>query len=165
MLLVAATAVGIVGTRNCDAQMRATQIDRRHPASAIALASPILMAGAIALLASRLLPPRPPRGEIFRQPGFTANWVALLVATMNVIGMFSLNPDRLSSLDEFIKMFDYGFFWPSSGQTGGGVLIAWITLASAGCWKAEPSWIDRSGRLLGVVWITAFVANRFAWLW
>jgi hypothetical protein len=70
----------------------------------------------------------------------------------------------LISFDTLIRCFDYAYFWPTSGQIGMGVLIAWITLALTGCWRAEPSWIDRSGRVLDIVWIVTVVADRFAWL-
>ena len=32
------------------------------------------------------------------------------------------------------------------------VVVAWLALALSTKWKAEPSWIDRSGRLLGLLW-------------
>ncbi len=163
MLLVAATGLGIVGTRNCDRQMRLTQIDRRHPVNLIVLASPLFMSGSLALLVARLLPPRPRRSDVFRQPGFTASWVTALFIGIHTLTMFMLNPDKLSNL-EFIQCFDYGYFWRASAESGGGVLVAWMTLALAGCWRAEPNWIDRSGRVLGAVWITAFAADRFNWL-
>ena len=78
--------------------------------------------------------------------------------------MFLLNPNKLSSSDEFVTIFNYAYFWPTVSESGGGVLVAWMTLALAGCWRADPSWIDRSGRVLGFVYITAFLANRISWL-
>jgi hypothetical protein len=52
----------------------------------------------------------------------------------------------------------------TTGRIGFAVVIARATLALAGCWRSEPTWIDRSGRALGVVWILAFIADRLAWL-
>jgi hypothetical protein len=48
------------------------------------------------------------------------------------------------------------------GQTtplylGLAVLASWLTLRAGGWWRAEPSWIDRLGRALGVLWIAEAV--------
>jgi hypothetical protein len=164
MLIVAATALGIVGTRQCDEQMRLLQIDRRNLANWFTLASPLLLSLSLALTAARLLPPRPRFLEVFQQPGLVANWITCLIAGFNAITMFSMNMDKLSSVDGIVKLFRFAFFWPTASDAGGGVLIAWMTLAMAGCWRAEPSWIDRSGRVLGVVSIISFLANKFSWM-
>ena len=166
MLLIAAVAIGIVGIRNCDSQMRAIQIDRRNLVNWFVLPSPLLMSFAVAITAAGLLPPRSRLSELCRRPGFTACWVTTLVMVIDAVVMLAMNPDGLTSFDRFIAYFNYGYFWPTTGQIGFGVLIAWTTLALAGCWRSDASWIDRAGRILGVVWIIAFVADRFAWfLW
>ena len=36
---------------------------------------------------------------------------------------------------------------------GFAVVVAWSTQRLLGCWRAEPSWVDRLGRLVGVGWI------------
>jgi hypothetical protein len=41
---------------------------------------------------------------------------------------------------------------------GYSVGAVWLLLVLSGRWRAERSWIDRLGRLLGVVWIAAAVA-------
>ena len=164
MLLIAAVAIGIVGIRNCDSEMRAMQIDRRNLVNCIVLLSPLLMSFATALMAAGLLPPRSRMPELCQRPGFTASWVATLVMIIDAAVMLAMNPDKLTSFDAFIRCFGFSYFWPTAGRIGFGVLIAWTTLALAGCWRPEPSWIDRSGRVLGFVWIIAFVADRFAWL-
>jgi len=164
MLLIAAVAIGIVGIRNCDSQMRAMQIDRRNLVSWFVLLSPWLMSLAVSLMAAGLLPPRSRLSELCRQLGFTACWVTTLVMAIDAVCMFAMNPDSLTNFDKLIRCFSYVYFWQTTGQVGFGVLIAWTTLAFAGCWRSEPSWIDRMGRVLGVVWIIAFVADRFAWL-
>jgi len=40
---------------------------------------------------------------------------------------------------------------------GYGVGAVWLLLAVSGRWRAERSWIDRLGRVLGVVWIAATI--------
>jgi hypothetical protein len=39
--------------------------------------------------------------------------------------------------------------------TGFAVIGSWATLFLGGHWRAEPTWIDRVGRLLGAYWISA----------
>ncbi len=33
------------------------------------------------------------------------------------------------------------------------VLVSWVTLLARRRWRADPSWVDRFGRALGVYWI------------
>lgn len=40
---------------------------------------------------------------------------------------------------------------------GAAVLGAWSLMAASGRWKTQPSWIDRAGRVLGLVWIGLFL--------
>ena len=35
----------------------------------------------------------------------------------------------------------------------GSVVVAWSALVLSGRWCAEPTWIDRAGRALGLGWI------------
>jgi hypothetical protein len=163
MLLIAAVAIGIVGMRNCDTEMRVMQIDRRHIVNWIVLPSPLLMSLATTLMLAGLLPPRSPLHDLCRRPGFTACWVTTLVMTIGAVVMLVTNPVKITSFDGLIRCFSFGYFWPTTGRIGIGVLIAWTTLALTGCWRPEPSWIDRAGRVLGVAWIIAFVAGEFAW--
>ena len=153
-------AIGIVGIRNCDAEMRLVQVDRWVLVNWIVLPSPLLVSLAVVLMVAGLLPPRGPRMKICRQPGFVACWVTTLVMAIDAVDMLVMNLDYHSRLEEFLLCFNFGYFWPTTGHIGFGVLIAWTTLALAGCWRPDTSWIDRSGRVLGVVWIIAFVADR-----
>jgi hypothetical protein len=134
MLIIAATAIGIVGIRNCDSQMREIQIDRRNLVNWLVLASPMLMSLTLALTIARLLPPRPLLLESFRQPGHVANLVTSLIIGFTTIRMFSMNFEKFTHIDIIIKLFNYGYYWPTVSDNGGGVLVAWLTLAMAGCW-------------------------------
>ena len=33
------------------------------------------------------------------------------------------------------------------------VILSWIMLRAKRSWRSEPSWIDRMGRSLGIVWV------------
>ena len=48
------------------------------------------------------------------------------------------------------------FFFTPFGSVGLAVVLVWITLWLSGGWRSEPSWIDRSGRFLGLFWIVAY---------
>jgi hypothetical protein len=45
-----------------------------------------------------------------------------------------------------------------SAPCGFTVAVIWLLLALTGRWRPERSWIDRLGRLLGVVWIACAIA-------
>lgn len=100
------------------------------------------------LILVRLRRPRPGRRGLMRQPGFVACTAAM--ATIAFGWLFGL------SLYLF-RTPGWGY-WPfqqlcavSMGMTAWGVVGAWLILAITGRWKAEPGWIDRTGRLLGVI--------------
>ena len=40
-----------------------------------------------------------------------------------------------------------------------GTLLAWFFLTATRRWAAEPSWIDRLGRILGALWMVSFPAH------
>ena len=99
---------------------------------------PFLVCGTIALLVMRLREPRPPWGGLVKQPGF---WgcVAPLAAICVLIG------------------------WPQYGVdvhravVGASVVVAWLALAISRRWRAEASWIDRAGRVVGVLWLATVI--------
>jgi hypothetical protein len=59
-----------------------------------------------------------------------------------------------------LRRFALGDFFPFDdgwlillSYTGWAVCAAWTVLWLAGVWRAERSWIDRTGRVLGVYWV------------
>jgi hypothetical protein len=115
---------------------------------------------AFALIVVRAIRPRPRWRAVFRQPGTSA--CLAILAHMLMIFLFSLR----------YNMSRHGIgSWPprlefsmSDNRFGGAwVVVAWTTLALARAWRPEPSWIDRSGRVLGVVAILHWL--RWALIW
>jgi hypothetical protein len=58
------------------------------------------------------------------------------------------------------KAFEAGVFWWVFGpiydlafRAGLAVLSGWLTLALTGRWRSAAGWLDRSGRVLGWVWV------------
>ncbi len=52
---------------------------------------------------------------------------------------------------------------PMEEIVGAAVLGAWSAMAASGRWKSQPSWIDRTGRVLGVIWIALFLVYLYAY--
>jgi uncharacterized paraquat-inducible protein A len=100
-----------------------------------------LFAYTFTLLALRLLSPRPPVADLVRQPGLWASGgVVLGAASMLTLHYFQ------------------PVIFPAS------VALAWLGLALSGRWRAERSWIDRSGRIVGACWLALLPpCAYFAW--
>jgi hypothetical protein len=49
--------------------------------------------------------------------------------------------------------FDTDHFLNTMAMIGVAVASSWLLLLVSGRWRPEPSWIDRSGRVLGWIWI------------
>ena len=39
------------------------------------------------------------------------------------------------------------------------VLASWVTLVAGRRWRPEPSWVDRLGRALGLLWVLLGLAS------
>ncbi|HWE35986.1 MAG TPA: hypothetical protein VG406_05380 [Isosphaeraceae bacterium] len=104
-----------------------------------------------AMLAIRLRAPRPPLRRLARQPGAVACAVATMATA--IVAMHCL---ILTLLNQKYSNYQMNFV-PLALDVGWAVSGAWATLLLAGRWRPEPSWIDRGGRCLGLVWILMVV--------
>jgi hypothetical protein len=111
--------------------------------------SPIPAAWTLAVLALRLRHPRPIRRRLMREPGMTAGCAAAgaiaLGAVHYLLDRVSLSLRHSGRGDSFELM---------SLWAGIAVGAAWLCLGLSGRWTSEPSWLDRSGRLLGLYWVS-----------
>ena len=127
----------------------------------------------LTLLVVRILPPRPRRVRLMRQPGWVACLAASLASVLAVIFEWSGQMIHDSRQEGFIS-FSVDGMLPNSRDTswfttvalvgGIAVLISWFFLALGGRWRGEASWIDRAGRLCGVVWLlllAGYLARNF----
>lgn len=121
----------------------------------LVVALPHLVAWTFALVAIRLRAPRPGFRRLARQPGFVACGAAapaaLLCAGSGLGFLVSGSRFRVGPAS----------FIGYTPELCFSVVGAWLALAASGRWKAEPSWIDRTGRAIGVLWI---VSNVLHWI-
>jgi hypothetical protein len=120
----------------------------------VMLSVPLLATLSVAVIAIRLIPPRPRRRRLMRQPG-TAAAFAVVVALVG-IGLFH-GLTRLADIRNRLLLA-----WSSSWVVtcapvfvGLSIVSAWSTLLGARQWRPEPSWIDRLGRFVAATWILA----------
>lgn len=119
-------------------------------------ASLLLLSWAVSLLICRACPPRPSLRRLTCQPGSVACLAAVAAALIPLVARpFGLVAATL--LDRPAHLRGSGFRWDHHAwllyYNGVTVAVAWIILALGRRWRAEPSWIDRAGRLVGFAWI------------
>lgn len=95
------------------------------------------------MLLMRLRRPRPPWSDLRRQPGFLACALLSLFLAMLFLEMLPLS---------FLGPPPRRLFMTVPWLVSASVPIAWVVLALRGSWKPEPHWLDRLGRVVGVVW-------------
>jgi hypothetical protein len=122
---------------------------------------PALISLAASLLVSRLIPPRPRWRACFRQPGTWAS-LAILSQLLYLVLAVSWHP-RLRTAFVTVYLWNFNQYLYANRVAGGWVAVAWATLALSRSWRAEPSWIDRTGRILGVCAIVLWVASALIW--
>jgi hypothetical protein len=119
----------------------------------------------------RLRRPRPGRVRLIFQPGMAAACAVGTACVFEFVGLlFHFAPLLLRQI---------GFDWTALRggpplvsvsafnnvvfalplQCGYGIAVIWFVLWLSGLWRAEKSWIDRFGRVLGVLWITISVIS------
>ena len=156
MILVAAAAVGALGYRVNDATMTERGFNRDEVAAVWAMLSgPMLAALTAGLIVARLLPPRPARRELFRQPGFAAGCIALVLTARRFLEYYAI--DRLIEFDDWFLAMEWV---DAMEEVSLGVLTSWLALALAGSLRAERGWIDRASRAVAVIWMIAGIGVR-----
>lgn len=152
MILVAAIALGAMGVRSrlnvwSDQQTNCWGAGG-YTIGIVILIGPVLAALTAGFAVIRLLPPRPSRVELFRQPGFVAAFMAFGSTVLQLV--------RMSLINKLLHNTGWSpnDVWVSAIAKGGlGILAAWSALVLAGAWQGERSWVDRSLRLIAVIWL------------
>lgn len=94
-----------------------------------------------------------------RQPGMLAglsSCSAIAVLVLSLLVVVSTAEGRWANRDDWLP----NDWITTEGARYGGlaVLASWTTLLLARRWHAEPGWVDRLGRVIGTLWITAGLA-------
>jgi hypothetical protein len=171
MILVAAVAAGLWVNRSDGHMLLGWRWNSYDETTGdLQRAVPHLVALTIAFVGMRMRRPRPAIRRIAREPGaaacITASAALLVVATW--VGMAAAAGRHV----QFMQMVTYlanGIGHGMGGEishlpdgrlftiygdcVGFAVLGAWLFLLFSGCWRPEPTWIDRLGRALGALWI------------
>jgi len=125
----------------------------------ILLTLPFFAMWTLALIPIRLRFPRPRLRRLARQPGMRAT-CAVGMAFFFLVVQFGILLFVFSPHVNYPIWGDVAFLMYSVVPTipGLAVLLSWMTLFLFGRWRAEPSWVDRLGRVLGAYWIAVAVA-------
>lgn len=111
--------------------------------------------GMAAMIAIRLRRPRPSRLRLSYQPGFVA-CVAVMASLIPGLAWYASIRHRPG----FQRSWAFDQVWYCVTEwSNTAVLGAWIALILARRWRPEPSWIDRTGRVLGFFWIGLLVLS------
>ncbi len=106
----------------------------------------------VAALALHLRQPRDRWRRVCRRPGMAA---CLAATSPLVIGMALVGCARLGKSD-FTANLLLGYGLPL--MAGGAVAAEWSLLVLNGRWRPSPSWLDRLGRLVGLLWLVSIAA-------
>jgi hypothetical protein len=114
------------------------------------------------LVAARMIPLRPRWRVVFRQPGTVAS-LAILAHMLFVVLSFSWNVYLRPIIGLAYYVPHFNTYLTANWECGAWVGVAWATLTLSGTWRPEPSWIDRTGRLLGVFAILFWIGMGLIW--
>jgi hypothetical protein len=176
MALVAATAIGLGLARgmrdelwsqtNMSVAVGSVGAILLAVARWMVLGLPLVMAWTVALLLLGLRRPRPRLGDRIHRPGTTACGAATLAMALGAANLTALMAVVRASVtitqkDNWIVECMVEGLLQGIGidvsMPGVAVTVAWATLALGGHWKPAQHWLERVGRLLGVVWIAFMV--------
>ena len=124
--------------------------------------APFLVSTTVAVFIFRLRTPRPAWRRLRRQPGWVACASALAASLWFLAETFGRGLIRDTMNQRVFIMSDSLAvqLGVTLRDTGLAVAAVWMTLLLTGRWRAEPSWIDRAGRILGVLWIGYCIGLR-----
>jgi hypothetical protein len=166
MIMIAATAIGMVGSisiwnsafyeKNPYLEFSVSFLrDHRAVMSYVGHYSYVLSACAImwtmALSLLSLKRPRPPIWRLARQPGVIGCWAASMAFLFTgCIKFMNFYFHNIILYDWADYLLDLSF-----SEVSCAVLVSWVIAAVSKRWRPEPNWIDRIGRVLGLIWIVA----------
>ena len=178
MILVAGSALGCAWTRaNWNSAGKTIVLPtsttwRETWQTAIQLPTPLLFSLGIAALICRFIPPRPSMVQISRQPGVVALAILTFVLSINasmlfakfVVEFFSTAlPGEVLAKAPFLLPDASELFIYQVIAAGPSVMTCWFLQNLTRQWKPDRSWMDRTGRTLGVGLITIEILWLLEW--
>ncbi len=100
----------------------------------------------IAVVVLSLSPPRPRLSLLVRRPGFIACLALMLSDFIDLVKISKYIIFNNNRFDDIYELMIYG-------RGSNSVLVAWGVLAIVKGWRPDSSWLDRLGRLIGILWI------------
>jgi hypothetical protein len=180
MVLIAATAVALLSVRHHlrsdDLRLPMPGAWSTHPLAfilycetVITISTPFVIAFAVALVVLSLRNPRPRIRRVFRHPGVTACIAICCVSIFTLLScwvlpiccVYPVSGQRFS-----IASFSSALIDVCSVQLpmmiGGAVGSVWIILWLGRAWRTEPSWMDRTGKAVGVAGLIGGIVHGLA---
>jgi hypothetical protein len=164
MVLVAATATGFALGRMVVSEAYGGRVHFINDLVAVYAIS-VALTWSLAILALNLTRYLATRRELACRPGFSAV-VAIVIERASETIYYAIVEGIGPSGN--LSMWLLERFWHllslnvmnvvRSGSSAGVVTAVWLVTATANCWRPEKSWIDRTGRVLGVFWLLAAFA-------
>lgn len=164
IVLIAATAIGFAWLRS-DSAMGIFDGPSWIETDAEQL-GPLLAVWSIAVLGLRLVPPRPPLRRVVLQPGAAACGAVAFVFTIYTFRYLVISAAGCRGIPWYLFRAGGGLGPEMIGNTIVSVpyhvvvMAVWGVLFLSRRCRPEPSWIDRTGRILGLAWILLAL-----WLW
>jgi hypothetical protein len=175
IILIAATAVAFVPMRYfySDLATSGTSIDWSVGSIfeivmlSMVFVAPLALTWSVALWIARLRQPRPRLSRAFRQPGMVACSAIIIVALFKLINVMTLVALSYDTDGIPLRELPNWFMTPEAwlryvDASAISVAAAWIVLRLGKAGRPEPSWIDRTGRILGGCCV--IFAILFGWI-
>jgi hypothetical protein len=155
MILVAASAVGLALARTIVSDATSVMLLLERPFAFF------LLALTLAYIPIRLRGPRPSLHRLVCQPGMAACCAVAIVVAIDATswGIFwaKLKPEDATNM--------VARFWRLTKEhPGPAVAATWLGLILSRRWRPEPGWIDRVGRLIGVLWIAIMLGTDWEYV-
>jgi hypothetical protein len=166
MLLVAATAPGLAVARFADTLgLYDERVTRGAGKVRLALeamyvfGTPVLIPWTLLVLFLSVRGPGPSLRRVAGRPGFVACACVVLTILIQAPALI-VRASLIRSFSEVGTLYvrATGAISENSGEL---ILGAWLALALAGRRRPGPSWADRFGCILGIIYILIFLSNTF----
>ncbi len=134
------------------------------------IGAPWLIVASLALLALRLVPPRPRRSRRARQPGslaiLAASTGAGVVALAWCLLAWPLRRQGMLAASNTLtdQLVGYKMMLAASLAACAAVAAAWLALWFGGRKARETDWVEWAGRVLGALWIASAPFYLWAFL-